>query len=68
MNPPPPPTVFNLTNSDKIRLLACLQTERSFYQNLFFDKELSEGPREFYARHISDLQTRINSLLTFLNQ
>jgi len=65
---PPPPLVFNLTHTDRIRLVAVLQTERQYLTTLYQDPSLSEGPREFYGRRIADLQARINSLLTTLTQ
>lgn len=66
--PPPPPTVFYLSNTDKIRLLAVLQTERQYFTTLALDPTASEAVRDFYGAKVKLLNDSISSLLTFLNQ
>jgi len=65
--PPPPPTVFYLSNTDKIRLLAVLQTERDFFWSCY-DRAKKKVSQDIYFAKLTQIQEQITSLLTYLNQ
>jgi len=58
---PPPPIVFNLTHTDRIRLVAVLQTERNFLLSLF------QRTREDNDK-LTTINKKIDELLSTLTQ